>query len=108
MADLLTQLRPQFDAIVVDSAPLGAGIDPLALAVQTGNMLVVLRVGETDRKLARAKLDAIRTLPIRVLGAVLNDVRAVGIYRYYAYEYNDPKPAVRAPLRSRIEVRAGP
>jgi hypothetical protein len=48
---------------------------------------MVLRAGLTDREMASAKLEAIARLPIRVLGAVLNDVRADGIYRTYQYSY---------------------
>jgi capsular exopolysaccharide synthesis family protein len=93
MAELMSQLRTRFDAIIFDSPPLGAGIDPLALAVHTGSLLIVLRVGETDRKLALAKLETVYRLPIRVLGAVLNEVRAEGVYRYYAYGYGDEAAA---------------
>lgn len=87
MADLIAQLRTRFDAIIIDSPPLGAGIDPLALAVHTRNLLMVLRIGETDRKLALAKLRAVSRLPVHVIGAVLNDVPAEGVYKYYAYGY---------------------
>ena len=96
MAELMAQLKSRFDAIVVDSPPLGAGIDPLALGVHTGNLLMVLRIGETDRKLAFAKLQTVHRLPIRVLGAVLNEVRAEGAYRYYAYGYGQPDAATMA------------
>jgi capsular exopolysaccharide synthesis family protein len=89
MASLMSQLRTRFDAIVIDSPPLGAGIDPLALAVHTRNLLMVLRIGETDRKLALAKLQAVSRLPINVLGAVLNEVPAEGVYKYYAYGYGE-------------------
>ena len=89
MASLMAQLRTRFDAIVIDSPPLGAGIDPLALAVHTRNLLMVLRIGETDRKLALAKLQTVSRLPINVLGAVLNEVPAEGVYKYYAYGYGE-------------------
>jgi Mrp family chromosome partitioning ATPase len=52
--------------------------------------LVVLRSGVTDRELAEAKLDALDRLPIRVLGAVLNDIRPGGHNRYYHYQYYTP------------------
>lgn len=87
MAELIAQLRTRFDAIIIDSPPLGAGIDPLALAVHTRNLLMVLRIGETDRKLALAKLQAVSRLPVQIIGAVLNDVPAEGVYKYYAYGY---------------------
>lgn len=75
----------QFDVILVDSPPLGAGVDPLALAVATGNLLMVLRAGETDRRLAEVKLRQVDRLPVRVVGAVLNEVSPTGTYRYYGY-----------------------
>jgi len=85
MVQLVGQLRREFDAIIVDSAPLGAGADGFALGTATGSLLVVLRTGVSDRELAEAKLGILQHLPINVLGAVLNDVRPGGAYRYYSY-----------------------
>ena len=89
MTEFLVQVRTRFDAIILDSPPLSAGIDPLALGVHTRNLLLVLRIGETDRRLAMAKLQTIGRLPIRVLGAVLNEVPTEGMYKYYAYGYGE-------------------
>ena len=85
MAQLITSLRARFDIILVDSAPMAAGVDPYVLGTLTGNLLLVMRTGVTDRELAQAKIDLLDRLPVRVLGAVLNDVEAGGAYRYYAY-----------------------
>lgn len=85
MPRLLAHLREQFSVILVDSPPLAAGIEPYVLGTLTGNLLLVLRLGSTDRILAEGKLDAISRLPIRVLGAVLNGVRSPEVYRRYAY-----------------------
>ena len=85
MVNLLRDLRQQFDAIICDSAPLGAGIDPFALGVATGAMLIVLRTGETDRKLAQAKLEVLDRMPVRVLGTVLNDIGESPQFKYYYY-----------------------
>ncbi|MGH7696598.1 MAG: GumC family protein [Gemmatimonadaceae bacterium] len=85
MQRLIAELRAQFDAIIVDSAPLAAGIDPYALGAASGAMLVVLRAGETDTKLAQAKLGTIDRLPVRLIGSVLNDVGTDATYRYYSY-----------------------
>jgi capsular exopolysaccharide synthesis family protein len=85
MSQLLIALRGNYSVIILDCAPLGAGVDPLVLGSLTGNLLLVLRTGVTDREYAQAKMENIERLPIRVLGAVLNDVRAEGLYRYYSY-----------------------
>jgi Mrp family chromosome partitioning ATPase len=71
--------------IVLDSPPLGAGIDPLVIASLSGSLVLVLRSGVTDRQLAEARLHDLDRLPIRILGAVLNDVKPEGLYRYYSY-----------------------
>jgi len=86
MQQLMAELRTRYQAVIFDSPPLGAGVDPLILASLTGSLVLVLRNGVTDRAFAGARLDALQKLPIRVLGAILNDVRASeGMYRYYSY-----------------------
>ncbi len=87
LASLIASMRERFDIILVDSPPLGAGSDPYVLATATSNMLMVLRTGTSDRKLAEAKLRMVDRLPIRLLGAIMNDVTASGVYRYYSYLY---------------------
>jgi succinoglycan biosynthesis transport protein ExoP len=87
MGALLAAMRKDFHVIVVDSPPLGAGIDPYVLGAATGNLLVVLRTGATDRAFARAKLEALDRLPVRIVGAVLNDVPEFGAYYYHYYSY---------------------
>jgi capsular exopolysaccharide synthesis family protein len=85
MGRLLETLRPSYDAIIVDSPPLAAGADGFALATVTGSLVLVLRTGVSDRELTEAKLAILTQLPVRVLGAVLNDVQPGGAYRYYSY-----------------------
>jgi len=88
MSQLLIGLRNQYGVIIMDCAPLGAGVDPLVVGTLTGNLVLVLRTGVTDREFAMAKLGAVSRLPIRVLGAVLNDVRpGQGYEHYYHYSY---------------------
>jgi capsular exopolysaccharide synthesis family protein len=85
MADLLQKLRSEYEVIIVDSPPLGAGADPYILSTLTGNLIMVLRTGVTSRELAEVKLELVDRLPIRLLGAVLNDVPASKVYGYYSY-----------------------
>jgi len=86
MTDLIDRVRAECGVVLVDSPPLAVGVDPYVLATRTGNVLIVLRAGVSDLELAAAKLDVLDTLPVRVLGAVLNDVRPYGAYRYYTYD----------------------
>ncbi|MGH7658097.1 MAG: tyrosine-protein kinase family protein, partial [Gemmatimonadales bacterium] len=87
MSTLMSAVKSMFNVVIVDSPPLGAGIDPFVLGTATGHMLMVFRSGETDRAMAEAKLKLLDRLPVRVLGAVLNDIRTEGVYRYYSYLY---------------------
>jgi capsular exopolysaccharide synthesis family protein len=85
MRDLMAQLRSLYDVVIVDSPPLGAGADPLVLGTLTENLMLVMRTGQSDINLASTKLEVLNALPVRVIGAVLNDVRSSGVYRYYMY-----------------------
>jgi succinoglycan biosynthesis transport protein ExoP len=87
MSHLMAEMKTRFNVIIMDSPPLGAGIDPFVLGTATGHMLMVFRSGETDRAMAEAKLKLLDRLPVRVLGAVLNDIQADGVYKYYSYLY---------------------
>lgn len=89
MRKLILEMRTRYDVILVDSAPLGAGVDPYVLSTLTGSMILVLRTGETDKSLTEAKLGMLERLPTRMLGAVLNGIRRSGggyhYYQYYSY-----------------------
>ena len=85
MSHLIRDLSKDYSVIIVDTPPLSAGVDAYVLGTATANMLLVLRTGSTDGVLAEAKLNLLDRLPVRVLGAVLNDVPRTRIYRYYSY-----------------------
>jgi polysaccharide biosynthesis transport protein len=85
VGELLAAIRDEYDVILVDSPPLGAGVDPLVLGTLTGNVLLVMRTGNTERAMAEAKLRMLDRLPVRLLGTVLNGFDAGDSYRYYSY-----------------------
>lgn len=104
MSQFLMAARSSYGVVIVDTAPLAAGVDALALGTMSGSMLFVLRTGATDLGLTQAKLEVLDRLPVRLLGAVLNDVdtdgraRYYGYYSYYlpGYEARDEEPDKRA------------
>ena len=85
MGELINGVRSGYDVVLVDSPPLGAGVDPLILGTLTGTLVLVLRTGYSHRDVAAAKLEVLQRLPIRMLGAILNDVPAGGAYSTYSY-----------------------
>ena len=85
MNSLISTVRLDYDVILIDSPPLGAGVDPFILGTATGNVLLVLRTGYSHREMTETKLEVLDRLPVRTLGAVLNDVPRGGGAGYYAY-----------------------
>lgn len=83
--DLLAGLRRRFPVVICDCPPLGAGVDAFLIGVAAANVVVVLRTGVSHRQVAGNSLEMLRRLPVRLLGAVLNDVPALPAYRYYPY-----------------------
>ena len=107
MAKLLAELRGRYDVILVDSPPLTAGVDPFILGTVTGSLLLVLRTGHSHRDIAGAKLEVLDRLPVRLLGAVLNDVPRGAAYGYYAY-YSYYLPGYEAVEESDGQHASGP
>jgi Mrp family chromosome partitioning ATPase len=72
-------------------------VDQRVLGTASGSLVVVLRWGVTDRELTEAKLDALDRVPIRSLGAVLNDIRPGLTTQHW-----DTKLGTRTPGRATI------
>jgi capsular exopolysaccharide synthesis family protein len=88
MQSLLAGLKRRYEVIILDSPPMAAGSDAYVLGAHTGNVLTVLRSGATNKHLAVAQMESFLRLPVRLLGAVLNDFTpqiGQGYYRYYSH-----------------------
>jgi len=91
MRRLLETLRERFDVVLLDAPPLAAGADALVLGELCEKVILVVRAGETDTALARAKLQMIGNVDLTIVGAILNAVPSTAeYYPYYAtYYYSD-------------------
>lgn len=88
LTSILSDIKNDFEVVIIDSAPLAAGVDTYALSTAAGTILMVLRHGTTNRKAADGRLAAIDLLPVRIIGAILNGVpttKAFASYDAYAY-----------------------
>ena len=65
------------------------------LGAATGNLLLVVRTGVSQREVAAARLEVISRLPVRVMGAILNDVPDSHAFSYYSH-YSLPGYETRA------------
>lgn len=96
MAQVINRVRPSYDVILIDSPPLAGGVDPFVLGTLTGNLVMVLRTAYSHRDLTAAKLEVLRRLPVRLLGAILNDVPVKAGYGYYYRYYSYYLPGYEA------------
>ena len=106
MREMMAGLKTKYNVIIIDSPPLGAGIDPFVLSTATGNIMLVLRSGETDRQMAEAKLRLLDRLPVRILGAVMNDISTADhAYKYYRYVYGYTADEEAVPQLAGVEEK---
>ncbi len=83
-AVLFGEFRARYDVIICDSPPLSAGVDPFLLSALSGSLLLVVRTGVSVREIIESKLGVLGRMPVRILGAVLNDVPRSAVYGYYS------------------------
>lgn len=88
MSDILAALLERADLILFDAPPVLAVTDAVVLSAKMDGVLLVVSAGKTKResaKKARAQLEKINA---RILGAVVNNVKAEKGASYYYAESN--------------------
>jgi Mrp family chromosome partitioning ATPase len=89
MRDVLTQLRQNFDIVLIDTPPLLTVSDAVPLISAADGTLLISRLNQTERGAAKRITQLIDRIPdATVLGVVANDVEQGelgGSYRYYGY-----------------------
>lgn len=94
MEELIANISPQFDWIIIDSPPVLAVTDAVELSHAADAVLLIARGARTPYDVAQ------RTQAVfsnsRILGFVLNDVKEIprSGYKYYDY-YRGPEASVR-------------
>jgi len=86
MEQFLNDLRKKYERIIIDSPPISAVTDAVALAQMVDTTLLVIRAGQTPRQLIQNCLEQLSAVNANVLGALLNAV-SVGRESYYYYQY---------------------
>jgi receptor protein-tyrosine kinase len=85
---LLSEMRAQFDYVIVDSTPLLAVTDAALLAAGADGVLIVARFGQTKRDQIAHAIDNLAGVGASVLGAVLAVTPTRGGSSYsYSYTY---------------------
>jgi capsular exopolysaccharide synthesis family protein len=90
MQEMISQLQQDhaFDLIIYDLPPIAAFADAKILAAIATGLILVTKLGKTDRFALKNLLEDLRLSHISVLGLVANNVsRKDHNYRYYGHYY---------------------
>jgi Mrp family chromosome partitioning ATPase len=68
----ISELRNEFDYVLIDSAPLSAHVDGVMLGQLADGLVLVLEANATRREAAVRVADTLRASNVRIVGAVLN------------------------------------
>lgn len=87
MRDLITELREQFDHIVLDTPPTLSVTDAVVLSPRADATILVIRSGQTTKQALRRSRDILMQVNAHVAGVLLNAVDLTSPDYYYYYEY---------------------
>jgi capsular exopolysaccharide synthesis family protein len=84
---LLAELCQEADMVLLDSTPVLAATDALALASRVQGVLLIIDAGRTRRKMAIEAIQMLTSVDANLLGAVLNrvDSKVSGYHQYANY-----------------------
>jgi capsular exopolysaccharide synthesis family protein len=88
MADMLAELREQFDIVVIDAPPLLPVTDAALLGAMSDGAIVVARHGHTTRDQLAHAIERLDAVDAKTLGVVLNLTRGKDGGDAYAYSYS--------------------
>jgi len=90
MAFLIETLKSRFDFIIIDTPPVTPATDALLIAPLVDGTVLVVKSGNTERKIIQDVIDQFNTVKQPVIGTVLNqvDMRKEGYYKYYEKYYS--------------------
>jgi len=91
MKSLISQLKPYFDFIILDSAPVVAVVDTELLAKYVDGVMLIVSAETTETRLMEDAVTLLKNTGTPILGTVLNNFRYRNGYKYYhKYYYNYP------------------
>ena len=94
MHTLMERLKSsrKYDLIIYDTPPILSFADGRILSTHTNGVVLVVRIGKTDRSLLKQNIDNLKMSNVPILGIVANQVnRTTSSYHYYNHYYADRK-----------------
>jgi capsular exopolysaccharide synthesis family protein len=99
MRELVEELTGMADLVIVDTPPCLPVADAEVLGSQMDAAALVIGLGQTEKEAVRMARDLLEQAHVRVLGAVINRMKA-GDHRYY-YRYRTPATVAAGPQTRR-------
>jgi len=96
MQNIVHQLRQEFDVVIYDTPPLLGFADGNLLSTYTDGILLVVRMGKTDRSAVMQALDKLKLSRTTILGTIFNSVKEHNSSNAYNYYYRTPNQKPRA------------
>jgi capsular exopolysaccharide synthesis family protein len=87
MEQLLENVADDYDHIIIDSPPVLPVTDAVLLARIMDGVILVVKGGETPKRVIRDAMERLRATRAPLLGTVLNHVRVTGSGDYYYSQY---------------------
>jgi len=87
MANLLRKLEDEWDMILFDSPPLVAVTDATMVSKEIDQIVMVVKVGQTDKKAFDHTITSLRNVHAPLGGVILNAVTHKNSYGSYYYYY---------------------
>jgi tyrosine-protein kinase Etk/Wzc len=86
MKNLLEHARQNYDMILIDTPPIIAVTDPSVLARIVDGVVMVVRIGSTQRGAALMAAEQLRRVEAPMIGVMLNGISASNFYGSYYYQ----------------------
>jgi Mrp family chromosome partitioning ATPase len=86
MTGLIARFRKHFEYVVIDTPPVNAVTDASVLAAHTDAVILVIDTNKATYTAVLHAKQALDRVGAKVLGSVMNKMKAAG-GRYYYYEY---------------------
>jgi len=87
MTSLVRRLEDEWDMVLFDSPPLVAVTDATMVSKEIDQIVMVVKVGQTDRKAFDHTVSSLRNVKAPLGGVILNAVTSKNSYGSYYYYY---------------------
>ena len=90
MQQLMETFERCFDLVIYDAPPTTGLADVSLIGQRTNGLVLVTRMGKTDRTALSQTIEMLKMAQIPTLGIVANGVEKVGLNGYRYYDYGQP------------------